>query len=65
MEEISVKLARMNVPVSVEEKREILLKSLPESLNVMAIIADANKMEYDEICGRIKSEIDRRKSKSK
>ena len=59
MEEISVKLARMNVSVSVEEKREILLKSLPESLNVMAIMVDANKREYDEICGMIKSEIDR------
>ena len=51
--------------VAMVEKREIILKSLPESLNVMDIMTDSNTMAYEEICGMIKYEIDQRKSKEK
>ena len=62
LEEIFLDLARLNDAVADADKTGILLRSLPESLGFIALMADAQKMDYDSICALLKSEIERRKS---
>lgn len=63
LEEIFVELARVNDAVSQTDKVAILLRSLPESLGSIPLIADANNMDYDQTSALIKSEMERRKNR--
>lgn len=65
LEEIFVDLARLNDPVSEKDKTGVLLRSLPESFGFLALMADANNMDYDSICALLKSEMDRRQAHNK
>ena len=65
LEEIFLDLARLNDAVADGDKTGILLRSLPESLGFIALMADAQKMDYDSICALLKSEMERRKSYTK
>lgn len=62
LEEIFVDLARINDPVAESDKNGILLRSLPKSLSFIAVVVQANNMNYMDLCALLKSEDERRKS---
>lgn len=63
--EVFVDLARLNDPVTDNDKTGVLLKSLPESYGFIALISDANKMEYESIFALLKLKMEQGKEKNK
>lgn len=64
LEDVFLNLARLNDAVVDKDKCAVLLRSLPSSFSVIALMADANNMDYDSICSVMKSEIERRKGQA-
>lgn len=60
MEKIFVDRERLNDMVYDKDKTEVLLRSLPKSFRVVALMDDANNMDFHSVCALPKPKMERR-----
>lgn len=65
MEEILLELSRLNNHIAENGKIRVLLRSLTDSFGFIALITDANNMDYELICALLMSKMERRKAHKK